>query len=180
MWTKEKDDLLYQIQSQCYINRIIMYDSAIYYRSRNRWTGWPAPILGGILTIVKGVEFAELTQFAKITINIITLILIFIMTIFGTVNMLLGYSSRMQRCKDMSDDLYEFGEDIKNTRSLEYSERIPSEKYMSMVTKKMTSFQRNIHLLPRDVFVKYYPNDVKSIRHIFDIQNNPPVELEIT
>ena len=176
MWDDHKDNALYRIQSNAYILRIIVYDAALHYNAQNRWTGWPTPILGGLATLIKTSEFMELTQLAQQTITIITLTFTFLISIWSTIHMLLDYSGKSEKCKDISSGLFELIGDVKEVRAKSYAERPEFDEVMGKFGKKLAEYEKSMFLIPYNVIHKYYPEDVTQLRDLFAIEeNNRPV-----
>lgn len=176
MWTEEKDKILYRIQSDIYIARVILYDSAIYYNKWNMIVGWPPSIITGIVTILKSIEFASLIS-NPVYLMFTTYILIAIASIMGTVSMLLDYSGKSQKCKEMSDNLYELSENIKLMRSFAYDKRPESDRYLLDLNSKLVGYQKKMELVPYSVFHQYYPDDLKSLQFAFRLYDNPPIPI---
>lgn len=175
MWTDDKDKLLYRMQSDIFIARTILYDSAIYYNRRNFWLGWPSAIITGIITILKSVEFINVID--PLYLNITTYILTFLASILTTLHMLLDYSGKTQRCKEMSDDLYATMESIKLTRSFSFDKRPDADRYLLDISGKLVAYQKKMELVPYAVFHQYYPDDLASLRFAFRIYDDPPLPI---
>jgi hypothetical protein len=178
-WTEEKEKTLYKIQSQAFILKVIVYDSALYYQSKNRWSGWPPTILAGLATIIKTAEFTELTKVGQTGINIATITLTLLISIWSTIHMLLDYSAKKEKCREISDKLHRLSEEVRLIRSYSENERPPANEYIKEKQTELQKYRESMFLMPRSVFSKYYPNDPKKLQDLLDIQDrNQPIDLE--
>ena len=175
MWTDEKDKMLYRMQSDIYIAKVILYDSALHYNKLNLLLGWPSAVITGIITLLKSVEFAQVIS--PLYLNIITYVLTIIASVCGTFHMLLDYGGKTQRCKEMSDNLYETSENIKLIRSSSYDKRPDADTYLSNISAKLVAYQKKMELVPYSVFHRYYPDDLSSLQFAFKMYDNPPMPI---
>ena len=174
MWTDDKDKLLYRMQSDIYIARVILYDSALYYNKRHKLIGWPSAIMTGIIAVLKSVDFAIIPP---LYLTIITYILTILASISSTCTMLLDYGGKTQKCKEMSDDLYVTMENIKMVRSFAFDKRPESDRYLLDISAKLIAYQKKMELVPYSVFHQYYPDDLASLQFAFRIYDNPPLPI---
>lgn len=174
MWTDEKDKMLYRMQSDIYIARVILYDSALYYNKRHKLIGWPSAIITGLIVALKSVDFAMIPP---LYLTIITYILTILASISSTCAMLLDYGGKTQRCKEMSDNLYETSEGIKLIRSFSYDKRPDADIYLSSISAKLVAYQKKMELVPYSVFHTYYPDDLSSLQFAFKMYDNPPMPI---
>lgn len=176
MWTDEKEKILYRMQTDIFIARVILYDSAIYYKRWNMIIGWPPSLITGIVTILKSIEFTNIVPnplylaFATYTLTIIA-------SIIGVFSMLLDYGGKCQKCKEMSDIMYETSENIKLMRSLNRDKRPDPDRYLLELSSKLISYNKKMELMPYSVFHKYYPDDVDSLHFAFQVYDNPPMPI---
>jgi hypothetical protein len=180
MWTDDKDKFLYRMQSDIFIARVILYDSALYYRKRHMLLGWPSATMTGIVAILRSVDFAMIPP---IYLTIITYILTILASISSTCTMLLDYGGKTQRCKEMSDNLYEILENIKLIRSFTFDKRPDADIYLLDISAKLVACQKKMELVPYSVFHQYYPDDLASLQFAFKLYDSPPMpisEIRIT
>jgi hypothetical protein len=174
MWTDDKDKLLYRMQSDIYIARVILYDAALYYDKRHKLVGWPAAIITGLIAVLRSVDFAIIPS---LYLTIITYILTILASISSTCTMLLDYGGKTQRCKEMADDLFATMENIKLTRSFAFDKRPDADRYLLDVSGKLVAYQKKMDLVPYKVFHQYYPDDLSSLQFAFRIYDNPPMPI---
>ena len=179
MWTEKKEQILYKIQSQAFILNIIVYDAALFYQSRNRWSGWPPTIFAGIATVIKTAEFTELTLIGQTSINITTIILTLIISIWSTIHMLLDYSAKKEKCIEISAYLHRLSDEVNIMRSMPVEERPESNKYIKEKQADLQKYRESMFLIPKSVFSNYYPDDPKKLQELLNIYDrNKPIELE--
>lgn len=173
-WTVDKDKLLYQLQTDIFIARVVLYDSALHYNWYAHLVGWPPAILTGISTILKSVEF---TNYNSIYITIVSYILVILSGLMSSTHMLVNFSGKTQMCKESSDNLFEILEDVKLIQKTSYDKRPIADTYLTNLSGKLITYQKKTELIPASVFHKYYPSDIKDLQFSFLAYNNPPIPI---
>ena len=185
MWYPEIDKLLYQIEFNLFIVMTIMYDSANDYRSWSRVTGWPPAMLSALMAIIQSTNFIEMVDWGRTTVNVITIIMSVLITIFTTIHNCLDYSSQSRRCIDAHGNISDLYWSLKETRNIPIDKREalrgPSEAYLQKLRQKMSKFEKELPLIPDRIVRKYYPNNPHDLRLLFDTfeKNEPMNQLEI-
>lgn len=184
-WYPEIDKLLYQIESNLFIVMTIMYDSANNYRFWSRMTGWPPTMMSSLLAMIQSANFIEIVDWGKTTINIITVVLSVLITIFTTIHNCLDYSAQSRRCIDTHGNISDLYWSIKETRNIPIdkreSQRGPLEAYLQKLRQKMAKFEKDMPLVSNKIIRKYYPDNVADLKLLFDTfeKNGPLHRLEI-
>jgi low affinity Fe/Cu permease len=184
-WYPEIDKLLYQIESNLFIVMTIMYDSANNYRFWSRMTGWPPTMLSALMAMIQSANFVEMVDWGKTTINIVTVVLSVLITIFTTIHNCLDYSAQSRRCIDTHGNISDLYWSIKETRNIPIdkreSQRGSLEAYLQKLRQKMAKFEKDMPLVSNKIIRKYYPDNVADLKLLFDTfeKNGPLHRLEI-
>lgn len=161
-------EFLTQASKEIFIWRNMLYRSAQYYKIRNRWTGWPPSFIAGLLSLLKSADFLELELTTDITLKIISLFLTLLIFLWSTVHMLLGNQKKMQKCKDLADNLYDIEQDINAFVS------VPTDPivFIERIKRLLSDYNRSMGLLPSSIYIQYYPNSRKELTDVFNLVND--------
>lgn len=170
MWSDKKDLFLEQSRKEIFIWRNILYRSAQYYKIRNRWTGWPPSFMAGLLSILKSADFMEMDILTIQTLKVISLLLTLLIFIWTTIHVLLGYQKKMQKSKDLADNLYDIEHEITLILAKNYEERkIEPNTFIEKIKNTLSDYNRNMGILPKSIYDEYYPNSRSDLNNIIEL-----------
>lgn len=175
-------DVLKQMQVDAFLSRVIVYESAVGLEMWGNLFKWPPLVLMLVPSIIQSyTAIYPQTQSVDVILKIVSVLFIGLGTIAKLWHQAKGYDTNIQKFKQTHDSLsniineidltLEVGRQMAATNNSLESVIIDS-KAIELIIAKFDTIRKNMPLVPKNVFEKYYgANNINDINTMNELLN---------
>jgi len=154
-WSPKYERVLRQIQTNAFISRIIVYESALSLKKWGKFFKWP-PIL--LLSVPVTIESYNAAYSTKWWAKIISVSAIFLSASLKSWHQSREYDTRIERFRNTSNELSRIIDEISFTLAKENNDpnkQLPNE-FIQKIIAQFAQIRKELPMVPKEVFDKYF------------------------